>query len=71
MGYERLAGLLQESLSMAIRTGAAKPPDFPKVIVDTMVQEKAVGYPTDAKLMHRAREHLVRLARKRELAPGL
>jgi transposase, IS5 family len=71
MGEERLAGLLQESLSVAIRTGTAKPSDLTKVIVDTTVQEKAVAYPTDAKLMHRARERLVRLARKHELAPVL
>jgi hypothetical protein len=30
------------------------------VIVDTTVQPKAVAFPTDAKLMHRARERLVR-----------
>ena len=34
------------------------------MIVDTTVQPKAVAFPTDAKLMHRARERLVRLARK-------
>jgi IS5 family transposase len=34
------------------------------VIVDTTVQEKAITFPTDAKLMHRARERLVRLAKK-------
>ncbi len=64
MGEEKLAALLQESLSVATRTGAAKPSDFSKVIVDTTVQEKAVAFPTDAKLMHRARERLVRLAKK-------
>ena len=37
---------------------------FAKVIVDTTVQPKAVAFPTDAKLMHRARERLVRLAKK-------
>jgi hypothetical protein len=31
--------------------------------VDTTVQEKAIAFPTDAKLAHRARERLVRLAR--------
>lgn len=64
MGEERAAALLQESLAAATRTGAAKPSDFAKVIVDTTVQEKAVAFPTDAKLMHRARERLVRLAKK-------
>ena len=64
MGEQRLAALIQESLSVATRTGAAKPADFSKVIVDTTVQPKAVAFPTDAKLMHRARERLVRLAKK-------
>jgi transposase, IS5 family len=64
MGEKKLVALIQESLSAATRTGAAKPSDFSKVIVDTTVQPKAVAFPTDAKLMHRARERLVRLARK-------
>ena len=64
MGEEKLMTLIQESLNAATRTGAAKPSDFSKMIVDTTVQPKAVGFPTDAKLMHRARELLVRLAKK-------
>ena len=64
MGEEKLVALIQESLNAATRTGAAKPTDFSKVIVDTTVQPKAVAFPTDAKLMHRARERLVRLAQK-------
>jgi transposase, IS5 family len=64
MGEERLIALLQESLAVATRTGAAKPADLTQVIVDTTVQEKAITFPTDAKLMHRARERLVRLARE-------
>ena len=67
MGEEKLVALIQESLNVATRTGAAKPADFSKVIVDTTVQPKAVAFPTDAKLMHRARERLVRLARKHGL----
>jgi IS5 family transposase len=64
MGEERLMTLLQESLAVATRTGAAKPADFRQVIVDTTVQEKAIAFPTDAKLLHRARERLVRLAKR-------
>src|ERR1700729_1666979 len=64
MGEQRLTALIQESLAVATRTGAAKPADFAKVIVDTTVQPKAVAFPTDAKLMHRARERLVRLAKQ-------
>jgi transposase, IS5 family len=68
MGEEKLVALIQESLNVATRTGAAKPADFSKVIVDTTIQPKAVAFPTDAKLMHRARERLVRLAKKRGVA---
>ena len=64
MGEEKLIALLQESLATATRTGAAKPADFTKIIVDTTVQPKAVAFPTDARLMHRARTRLVRLAKK-------
>jgi hypothetical protein len=64
MEEERLTALIQESLAVATRTGAAKPADFSKVIVDRTVQPKAIAFPTDAKLMHRARERLVRLAKK-------
>jgi len=65
MGEDKLMVLLQESLSVATRSGAAKPADFRQVIIDTTVQEKAVTFPTDAKLMHRARERLVRLAKEK------
>jgi IS5 family transposase len=64
MGEEKLIALIQESLAAATRTGAAKPSDFSRVIVDTTVQPKAVAFPTDARLIHRARERLVRLAKK-------
>jgi IS5 family transposase len=64
MGEEKLVALIQQSLNAATQTGAARPSDFSKVIVDTTVQPKAVAFPTDAKLMHRARERLVRLAKK-------
>jgi IS5 family transposase len=64
MGEERLLALLQESLAAAARTGALKPSDLSRVVVDTTVQEKAVAFPTDAKLIHRARERLVRQAKR-------
>jgi len=64
MGEEKLQALLQESLATAARTKALKPSDLARVVVDTTVQPKAVMFPTDAKLVNRARERLVRLARK-------
>jgi len=64
MGEERLEALLQESLAVATRTGAMKPQDLSRVIVDTTVQPKNITFPTDAKLMNRAREKLVKLAKR-------
>jgi IS5 family transposase len=60
MGEERLQALLQESLAVATKTQALKPSDLSRVIVDTTVQPKNVAFPTDAKLLNRAREMLVR-----------
>jgi transposase, IS5 family len=64
MGEERLQALLQESLAVATRSGAMKPGDLARVIVDTTVQPKNITFPTDAKLLNRAREKLVKLAKK-------
>jgi transposase, IS5 family len=60
MGEERLNALLQESLAAAARTGAITPRDVARVIVDTTVQPKNITFPTDAKLVNRAREKLVK-----------
>src|SRR5205823_4704506 len=64
MGEEKIIALLQESLSVAVKTGAMKPSDTRRVIVDTTVEPKNVTFPTDAKLLNRAREKLVKLAKK-------
>jgi len=64
MGEERLIALIQESLAVAVKTKAMRLQDLTQAVVDTTVQEKAAAFPTDAKLCHRARERLVRLARR-------
>src|SRR5262249_39412249 len=64
MGEDKLKTLLQESLAVANRTEAMKPSDLARVVIDTTVQPKAVMFPTDAKLLNRARERLVRLTKK-------
>ena len=64
MGAEKLKALLQESLAVAAKTEALKLSELAEVVVDTTVQPKNIAFPTDAKLLNRAREHLVRLARK-------
>jgi transposase, IS5 family len=55
---------LQESLSVAHRSGALETKDLERVVVDTTVQEKAITHPTDARLTHRAIEKLVDLAKR-------
>jgi IS5 family transposase len=62
LGEEQLVALIQESLSVAHKTGAIETKDLERVVVDTTVQPKAIAHPTDARLMHRALEKLVALA---------
>lgn len=64
MGEEKVKALLQESLSIAVETEAVKPSELSEVIIDTTVEPKNVMFPTDARLLNRAREILVRLAKK-------
>jgi IS5 family transposase len=64
MGEERLNALVQESLSVAVKTKALRVADLAHVIVDTTVQEKNAMFPTDARLLDRARVRLVKLAKK-------
>lgn len=64
LGEEQLAGLIQESLSVAHRIGALATKDLERVVVDTTVQPKNVTFPTDTKLTHTAIVMLGRMARK-------
>src|SRR3954447_26493159 len=64
LGEEQLVALIQESLSVAHKTGAIGAKDLERVAVDTTVQPKAVAHPTDARLMHRAITKLVGLAKR-------
>ena len=67
MGEDQIEALLAESLNVAVKLGAARPSDFTKVIVDTTVAEKNIAFPTDAKLINKARERLVAMAQKHGL----
>ena len=64
LGEEHLTALIQESLSVAHKTGALASQDLERVAVDTTVQPKAVAFPTDARLLHKAVLMLGRLAKK-------
>jgi len=54
--------LLQKTLECALKLKAIKVSDLDDVIIDTTVQEKNISFPTDAKLLNRTREALVKLA---------
>ena len=56
--------ILQVTVSAGVQSRAVNAADFKRVTVDTTVQEKAVSYPTDSKLLNRSRERLVRLCRR-------
>ena len=59
--------LLTESIQVGVKSGIVKPRDFKRVTVDTTVQEKAVTFPTDSKLLNRSGERLVKLCRFQEI----
>ena len=60
-GSERL---LAETIRMGLKTGTVSRRELLRVNVDTTVQEKAVRFPTDTQLCHKAREELVKRAKK-------
>ena len=64
LGEEGAEELLKQTLEVAKKAGLLKRRDLKKVIVDTTTQEKNISYPTDAKLINKAREGLVRESRK-------
>ena len=56
--------ILQETIKAGLESGAVKGSELKRVTVDTTVQEKAVTFPTDSKLMNRSRVRLVKLCFK-------
>jgi IS5 family transposase len=64
IGAEGIESLLKETLDTARRQQALKEQEIERLNLDTTVQEKAVAFPTDARLYHKARRALVRVARQ-------
>lgn len=62
VGAEGIEQLLKETIDAAKRHQALKKREIETVNVDTTVQEKAIAFPTDARLYHKARRALVRLS---------
>lgn len=55
VGEAGVEELLAVTITTAAHLGAVKPADFERVTVDTTVQEKAVAYPNDSRLLELAR----------------
>jgi IS5 family transposase len=67
LGEDGCEKILKEIIDVGVKTETIEEKDLEKVVVDTTVQEKAVTFPTDAKLQHRARVLLVKEAKKCKL----
>jgi IS5 family transposase len=65
IGAAGVEHFLQELLRTAKRVGALKESHLNKVNVDTTVQEKAISFPTDARLYFKMRDLLVKAAEAR------
>ncbi len=64
VGDAGMEKMLEETINTGLRTKAITPKSIEDVNVDTTVQEKAVAYPTDARLYHVIRAKLVKAAKK-------
>jgi IS5 family transposase len=60
--------MLRATIDTGMKTGAIRPAQIKRVNIDMTVQTKNVRFPTDARLYNRARERLVKEARKCGLA---
>src|SRR5579863_583992 len=62
IGKKGMERLLQETIQVGLKSGTVTPHDLKRVNVDTTVQEKAIRFPTDTQLCHKARAELVKRA---------
>lgn len=67
VGSDRLNMLLNETIAMARGGGHVTDHELRQVTADTTVQEKNITHPTDAKLLYRSIEKLVKFARSRKI----
>ena len=68
LGEQGAEELLKQTVEVAKRAGLLKKSALKEVIVDTTVQEKNISYPTDGKLINKAREHLVEEAKREDIS---
>lgn len=67
VGPKNMEQLLSETLETAKREQHLTEQHMERVNVDTTVQEKAIAYPTDSRLYHKARVLLVKAAKDRKI----
>ncbi len=67
IGANRMEKILSLTITAAVDSKAVKVKDLKKVIVDTTVMPKNIEFPTDLKLLGKARERLVKLAAKNRI----
>jgi IS5 family transposase len=67
LGASGCEALLKLTIEAGQACKAVKPASLKQVTVDTTVQEKAIAFPTDARLYHKARAWLVRLAKQSKI----
>ncbi len=65
LGEAGMEELLAHTINAAHAMQAVDARELSRVIVDTTVQEKAIAYPTDSRLLEVARKKLVLLAKRR------
>jgi IS5 family transposase len=63
IGEAGVEELLKASIDTAVHMGAIKSAEFERIIVDSTVQEKAIAFPTDSRLLEVARHKLVKAAK--------
>ena len=68
LGEQGAEELLRQTGEVSLRAGLLKKSALKEVIVDTTVQEKNISYPTDGKLINKAREHLVEEAKRESIS---
>jgi len=67
LGESGAEQMLRSTIETGIKMGAIRPAQLKRINVDTTVQTKAIRFPTDARLYHRCRQRLVKMARQQGL----
>jgi transposase, IS5 family len=68
LGEAGVEQLLKSTIEAAVAMKAVSRREFERVIVDSTVQDKAIAYPTDSRLLEVAREKIARLAKRAGIA---